>query len=101
MHSHLLAVKVFDVFRMVPLKTIKQKQNLCFHKLRRGRDRMVVGYTTTYAISVYHHCCCEFESRSRRGVQHYVITFVSDLQQVGGFFPHTPVFSINKLTATI
>jgi len=21
----------------------------------RGRDRMVVGFTTTYAISVYHH----------------------------------------------
>jgi hypothetical protein len=22
---------------------------------RRGRDRMVVGFTTTYAISDYHH----------------------------------------------
>jgi hypothetical protein len=55
MHSRLLAVKVFDVFRMVPLTTIKQKQNLCFHKLRRGRDRMIVGFTTTYAISAYHH----------------------------------------------
>jgi len=22
---------------------------------RRGRDHMVVGYTTTYAISPYHH----------------------------------------------
>jgi len=39
---------------------------------RRGRDRMVVGFTTTYAISAYHHWCCEFESRSGRGVQHYV-----------------------------
>jgi len=28
---------------------------------------------------------CEFESHSRRGVQHYVIKFVSDLQQVDGF----------------
>jgi len=37
---------------------------------RRGRDRMVVGFTTTYAISAYHHLCCEFESRSGRGVQH-------------------------------
>jgi len=27
------------------------------------RDRMVVGFTTTYAVSVYHHWCCEFESR--------------------------------------
>ena len=51
----------------------------------RGRVRMVVGFTTTYAINVYHHGCCEFESRSGRGVQHYVIKFVSDLRQVGGF----------------
>jgi len=50
-----------------------------------GRDRMVVGFTTTYAISAYHHWCWEFESRSGRGVQHYVIKFVSDLRQVGGF----------------
>jgi len=41
----------------------------------RGCDRMVVGFTTTYAISSYHHWCCEFESRSGRGVQHYVIKF--------------------------
>ena len=46
---------------------------------------MVVGFTTTYAISAYHHWCCEFESRSGRGLQHYVIKFVSDLRQVGGF----------------
>ena len=45
---------------------------------RRSHDRMVVGFTTTYAIS-------EFESISGRGVQHYVIKFVSDLRQVGGF----------------
>jgi hypothetical protein len=31
---------------------------------RRCRDRMVVGFTTTYAISAYHHYHCEFESRS-------------------------------------
>jgi len=34
---------------------------------------MVVGFTTIYAISVYHH------------VQHYVIKFVSDLRKVGRF----------------
>jgi hypothetical protein len=44
----------------------------------------VVGFTTTYAISAYHHGCYEFESRSGRAVQHYVIKFVSDLRQVGG-----------------
>ena len=44
-----------------------------------------VGFTITCAISAYHHWCCEFESRSGRGVQHYMIKFVSKLQQVGGF----------------
>ena len=35
---------------------------------RRGRDRMVVGFTTTYAISVYHNYSGEFYSRSWLGV---------------------------------
>jgi hypothetical protein len=51
----------------------------------RGHDCMVIGFTTTYAISAYHYWCCEFESRSGRGVQHYVIKFVSDLWQVFTF----------------
>jgi hypothetical protein len=59
----------------------------------RGRERMVV------AISAYHHWCCEFASRSGRGVQHYVIKFLSDLRQVDCFlrvlrFP-TPPNKIN------
>ena len=62
---------------------------------RRSREWMVVGFTITYAaISAYHHWCCDFESRSGRGVQHYVIKFVSDLRQ--WFSPCTPVSSINK-----
>ena len=52
---------------------------------RRGHDRMVVGFTTTYAISAYHYLCCEFKYRSAGGVQHYVIKFVNDLRQVSGF----------------
>jgi hypothetical protein len=35
---------------------------------RRGRHRMVVGFTTTYAITAYHHWCCEFEARSGRAI---------------------------------
>jgi hypothetical protein len=48
---------------------------------------MVVGFTTIYAISVYHHWRCDFESRSGEmySKQQYVIKFVSDLRQVGGF----------------
>ena len=37
--------------------------------------------------------CCVFNSRSMRGVQHYVIKFVSDLQQV---FSESSVISTNK-----
>ena len=35
---------------------------------RCGRDHMVVGFTTTCAISAYHHYSCEFESHLWRGV---------------------------------
>jgi hypothetical protein len=66
--------------------------------IRHSRDHMVVGFTTTYAISAYHQWCCEVESRSGRGVQHYVIKFVSDLRQVSGFLRVPPPIN---LTATI
>ena len=75
--------------------TYKTKNYACYKKKKymngwirirfSGRNRMVVGFTTSYAISSYHHCCCKFESRSWRGVQHYMIMFASDLRQVGGF----------------
>jgi hypothetical protein len=59
---------------------------------------MVVEFTTTYVISDYHHRCCEFESRSGRGVQHYMIKFVNDFRQVGGFLRvlRFPPVSSNK-----
>ena len=65
---------------------------------RRGRDRMVVGFTTTYMQSV------PFTSKvassnpvhGKYSIEHYGITFVSDLRQVGGFSPGTPVSSANK-----
>ena len=37
---------------------------------RHGCDHMVVGFTTTYAISAYQHWCCEFESRSGRKLKY-------------------------------
>jgi len=48
---------------------------------------MVVGFITSYAISAYHHEHCEFESHSDEvySIQHYVIKFVRNLLQVGGF----------------
>jgi len=58
-----------------------------FQRGRHGRDHMVVVFTTTYAISAYHHWCWEFESRSGWGVQHYVIKFVSGFLRVLWFPP--------------
>jgi hypothetical protein len=49
----------------------------------------------------YYYWCCEFESWSARGVQHYVIKFVSDLRQVGGFLRVLRFPPPIKLTATI
>ena len=31
-------------------------------QIRRGRDRMVVGFTTVCAMSAYYHLSCECES---------------------------------------
>ena len=41
---------------------------------RRGRDRIVVRFTTTYAISGYQHLRCVLESRSGEvfSIQHYM-----------------------------
>jgi hypothetical protein len=66
----------------MPFSTIFQ---LYLSGSRHVLDLMVVGFTTTYAISAYHHWCCEFEFQSGRGVQHYVMKFVRDLRQVCGF----------------
>jgi hypothetical protein len=58
-----------------------------FSKVRNIKNRMVVGFTTTCAISAYHHQACDFESCSWRVylIQHYVIKFVSDLRHICGF----------------
>ena len=64
---------------------------------RRGRDRILLGFTTTYASSV--------SSNPAHGevcsLQHYVVNFVSDLREVGGFlwvFLFSPPI---KITGTI
>ena len=63
----------------------------------RGRDRMVVEFTTTYAISAYRHERCELESHSGEvySIQHYVIKFFTNLRQVG-FSLGTMVSFTNK-----
>ena len=60
-------------------------------KGRRGRDRMVVEFTSTYTINTYHHWCCEFEYQSGRGdkVFQWLATY-------RWFSPGPPVSSTNK-----
>ena len=70
---------------------------------RRGRDRMVVGFilpmqsvpitTNVVGSNPFHD---EVYS-----IQHYVIKFVSDLRQVGGFLRVLPFPPPIKLTTTI
>ena len=59
--------------------------------------------TTTYAISAYHQWSCEFKFRSGEvySILHYVIKFVSDLRQVGGFLRVLRFPPSIKLTTTI
>jgi hypothetical protein len=61
----------------------------------RGRDRMVVGFITTYAISS--NPAPEDEVYS---LQHYVIKFVSDLPQIGCLLRVLRFLPPIKLTAT-
>jgi hypothetical protein len=47
----------------------------------RGRDRMVVGFTTTCVSSAYHHTSCVFEPHSLRGVLDNVAKINQDQRQ--------------------
>ena len=38
------------------------------HAIQAYRNRILVGFTNTYAISAHHHQSCEFESRSWRDI---------------------------------
>ena len=49
-----------------------------------------IYYYQLQSVPITTEWCCEFESRSGRGVQHYVIKFVSDLRQVSGFLHNWP-----------
>ena len=78
-------------------------RNQSMIKMDRG---MVVVFTATCAISVYHPQSCEFEPRSWRGVLDTTLCdkFVSDLRQVGGFLQVLQVLRLLppiKLIATI
>jgi hypothetical protein len=80
-----------------------QTNNTTIRKQTQNNDGMIVEFITTYAISAYHHLRCEFGPRSGEvySIQNYVIKFVSDLRQVGGFIRILRFLLPIKLNATI
>ena len=58
----------------------------------------IVGFTTTYAISAFHHQSCEFESHSWRGVLDATLcdNFFQWLATCWWFSPGTPVSTTSK-----
>ena len=64
----------------------------------RGRDRMVVGFTTICAISTYNHQSCDFEFRSWWSVIDTTLCDKVCQWLVTGcwFYPGTPISSTNK-----
>jgi hypothetical protein len=94
-------VCLFVWWCLTQLSTIFQLYvSFSFNRARRGHEGMVVGFTTTYAISAYHHWCYEREFRSGGGVQHYGIKFVSDFRQIDGILWVLRFPPPMKLTAT-
>jgi hypothetical protein len=70
---------------------------------RRGRDRIVVRFTTTYAISGYQHLRCVLESRSECQLLLFTISNNSKYQKLCSIteFIGTLEVNINHTTAWI
>ena len=83
---------------------LPQSTNIVSRGVCLGRDRMVVGFTTTWAISAYHHTnVVSYNPADGEvySIRHYVIKFISDLRQVGGFLRVLIFSPPMKLTSTI
>jgi hypothetical protein len=82
--NNISATLRWSVFLVGPRKSINYPGPLCSwsYGSRCVHDSMVVVFTTTYAISVYHHWLwIPLMARCT----HYVIKFVSYLLQISGF----------------
>ena len=96
---HIGLISSLGIFKIIQWKAIIiEKKHLPFGtRCRRGRDRMVVGFTSTCAISAYHHQSWQFEPRSWQGVLDTVCDQVCQWRATGRWFsPDTPVSSTNK-----
>ena len=72
----------------------------CYHlcyRYRDGRERMVVRFTSTCAISAYCHKSCDFKSCSWRGIPDRTCDKICQWLATGWlFYQGTPVSSTNK-----
>jgi hypothetical protein len=97
--SHLRAFSLLHSFRSSHIEYIHAYTlDLLISRVRRDRDRMVVGFTTTCAIIAFHHWSCEFEPRSWRGVLYTALCDKVCQQLATGrwFSPGTLISSTNK-----
>jgi hypothetical protein len=95
----------WELIEIISFVTILRHDHLVQSKSRDrpGHDYMVVVFTTTYAISTYHHQRYEFESRSWRGAFDTTLCgkVFQRLRQVGGFLRLPRFPPPIKLTAMI
>jgi hypothetical protein len=61
-------IAIFEIIKRIHFTDSCLLRYAWMHRGSRGHDCMVVGFTTTCAISAYHHLSCEFELRSCQGV---------------------------------
>jgi len=80
--------QIQDPVHVCLIVTIRFRMSIITHRDRRGRDLMVVRFTTTCHGKVH-------------SIKLYVINVASDLRQVGGFLPVLRFPPLRKLTATI
>jgi hypothetical protein len=94
----------YEIIYMFCLAHICTAINVTSIQTKRG-----LSWPWSYGSWIYNYLCnqclspviCEYESRWGRGVQHYMIKFVSDLRQVGDFLQILRFPPPIKLTATI
>ena len=105
--EHILVINLINVVEcvveMVHYRTTLEHIQLInlINVIRGRRDRMVVRFTNTYmrAVPITTKVVSSNPANGEvYSIQHYVIKFVSDLQQVGGFLRFPQAL---KLAATI
>ena len=101
--KHIKVCNLFVNFKWKWNETTSAYSYYQFDRGRRGRDRIIVGFITTCTTSAYNNTnvvSLNHVYGEEYSIQHYVIKFVSDLQQVVGFLKVLQFPPLKKLTAT-